>query len=66
VALLKPFQDSPEYWGVALRQKDTELKAQVDAFINKAKSDGTFDALSKRYLSEARATFDSLGIPFFF
>jgi len=66
VALLEPFQDSPEYWGVALRQKDTELKAQVDAFIKKAKSDGTFDTLSKRYLSEARATFDSLGIPFFF
>lgn len=66
VALLKPFQESPEYWGAALRQQDTELKAKVDEFIKKAKADGTFDALSKRYLSEARATFDSLGIPFFF
>lgn len=66
VALLKPFQESPEYWGVALRKKDTELKAKVDEFIKKAKADGTFDELSKRYLSEARATFDSLGIPFSF
>ena len=66
VALLKPFQKSPEYWGAALRKKDTELKKQVDEFIKKAKSDGTFDALSKKYLTEARRTFDSLGIPFFF
>lgn len=66
VALLEPFQEKPEYWGFALRKKDVKLKKQVDAFITKAKSDGTFDDLSKRYLSNARKTFDSLGIPFFF
>ncbi len=66
VALLEPFQESPEYWGVALRKNDVLLKEQTDAFISKAKQDGTFDALSKRYLSNVRETFDSLGIPFFF
>jgi polar amino acid transport system substrate-binding protein len=66
VALLKPFQKEPEYWGVALRKDDTKLKEQVDAFIKKAKADGTFDEFSRRYLSEARETFDKLGIPFFF
>ncbi|WP_024955111.1 transporter substrate-binding domain-containing protein [Sulfurospirillum arcachonense] len=66
VALLKPFQDSPEYWGAAIKKGNTELKTKVDAFIKQAKSDGTFDNLSKKYLTKARATFDKLGVPFFF
>lgn len=66
VALLEPFQEFPEYWGVALRKNDLKLKEEIDAFISKAKLDGTFDALSKRYLYDVRETFDSLGIPFFF
>jgi len=66
VALLKPFQKTPEYWGAAIKKGNTKLKKQVDAFITQAKKDGTFDKLSKKYLTEARATFDELGIPFFF
>ena len=66
VALLKPFQKNPEAWGVAIKKGNDALKEQVNAFIKKAKSDGTFDQLSKKYLSEARKTFDELGIPFFF
>lgn len=66
IALLKPFQKTPEGWGIALRQKDKKLQQRVNAFIKKAKEDGTFDELSKKHLSEARKTFDSLGIPFFF
>lgn len=65
-ALLKPFQKNPEYWGVAIKKGDRDLKKKVDAFIKQAKSDGTLDSLSKKYLSEARKTFDELGIPFFF
>lgn len=66
VALLKPFQKKPEYWGVAIKKGNDELKEKVNAFIKQAKSDGTFDALSKKYLTEARATFDARGITFFF
>ena len=66
IALLKPFQNAPEHWGMAIKKGNTKLKSQVDAFIKKAKSDGTFDNLSKKYLTEARATFDKLGIKFFF
>ena len=66
IALLKPFQEHPEYWGVAIKKGNDSLKHQVDAFIRQAKSDGTFDQFSKKYLTEARATFDELGIPFFF
>ncbi len=66
IVLLKPFQKEPEYWGVAMRKSDVELKKKVDAFIKKAKTDGTMDAISKKYLKEARETFDRLNIPFFF
>jgi polar amino acid transport system substrate-binding protein len=66
IALLEPFQETPEYWGVAIRKGNDKLREEVNTFISKAKKDGTFDALSKRYLSEARETFDRLGIPFFF
>ncbi len=66
VALLKPFQETPEYWGAALKKGNEALKQKVDAFIKQAKSDGTFDALSKKHLSEARESFDALGIAFFF
>ncbi len=50
----------------AMAKGNSELKTKVDAFINTAKKDGTFDGLSKKYLTEARATFDAIGIPFFF
>jgi polar amino acid transport system substrate-binding protein len=66
VALLQPFQEKPEYWGIAMRKSDKELKRKVDAFIRQAKQDGTFDALADKYLGGAKQTFEKLGIPFFF
>ena len=63
--LLKSFQKDFEYWGVALKQNDP-LKAEVNAFITKAKSDGTFDTFANKYLTDAKKTFDELNIPFFF
>lgn len=66
VALLEPFQDEPEYWGMAIKKGNDAFREKVNAFIKQAKSDGTFDNLSKKYLTEARATFDELGIDFFF
>ncbi len=65
IALLKPFQEDFEYWGVALRKNDP-LKAKVDEFIKKAKADGTFDTFANKYLTDAKKTFDKLGIDFFF
>ncbi|WP_457607766.1 transporter substrate-binding domain-containing protein [Nitratifractor sp.] len=66
IALLQPFQKQPEYWGIAMRKKDKELKKQVDAFIARAKKDGTFDTLTDKYLHDAKVNFEKLGIPFFF
>lgn len=65
VPLLQSFQKDFEYWGVALRQDDP-LKLQVNKFIEKAKKDGTFDQFANKYLTDAKKTFDKLGIPFFF
>jgi len=65
VAILQSFQDDYEYWGVALK-KDSPLKKDVDSFIKKAKEDGTFDSFANKYLTDAKNTFDELGIPFFF
>ena len=65
VALLKSFQKDFEHWGVALK-KGSPLKAEVDAFIKKAKADGTFATFANTHLTDAKKTFDALGIPFFF
>ena len=65
-ANLVPYQQAPEYWGVALRKGETELKDQVNAFIKKYRQDGGFDQLAVKYLTEQKKTFDSLDIPFFF
>jgi polar amino acid transport system substrate-binding protein len=63
--LLKSFQKDFEYWGVALRQNDP-LKEKVNAYIKKAKENGTFAIFANTHLSEAKKTFDELNIPFFF
>ncbi len=66
VALLKPFQKDFEYWGVALKKDNTLLKNEIDQFITKAKEDGTFDDFAYKYLKDAKQTFSSLDIEFFF
>lgn len=65
VPVLQSFQKDFEYWGVALR-KDDPLKLEVNKFIDKAKKDGTFDTFANKYLTDAKKTFNELGIPFFF
>ena len=65
VPLLKSFQKDFEHWGVAIKQNDP-IKKDVDAFIEQAKKDGTFDTFANKYLTDAKKTFDELNIPFFF
>ncbi len=63
-ALLAPLQQ--ESWAVALRPQDTELLAQVNAFLGKFRQDGGFDELANRYLADEKAAFAAQGIPFVF
>ena len=63
-ALLSPLQQ--ESWAVALRPDDTELRAQVNAFLAKFRADGGFNELADKYLAQEKAAFDAQGIPFVF
>ena len=63
-ALLAPLQQ--ESWAVALRPQDSELLAQVNAFLVKFRADGGFNELANRYLADEKAAFEAQGIPFVF
>jgi polar amino acid transport system substrate-binding protein len=63
-ALLAPLQK--ESWAIALRPSDTELLAEVNAFLGKFRAEGGFTKLADRYLAEEKAAFTAQGIPFVF
>ncbi|MCT4661264.1 MAG: transporter substrate-binding domain-containing protein [Tissierellales bacterium] len=63
---LEPFQEENEKWGMALRSDDDELREKVNAFIEKYKENGGFEALAEKYLKEQQELFKKLNIPFFF
>lgn len=65
-AFLKPFQENPEKWGIAIRKDQPELKAEINEFITEYKKNGGFEALAEKYLKEQKEIFDQLNIPFFF
>jgi len=62
--LLQPFQQ--ESWAIGLRQDDTELRRQVNQFLQDYKAHGSFEKIGDRYLSEQKAAFKKLGYPFYF
>lgn len=65
LAVFIPFQDV-EHWGVAVKKGDTKLLDQLNTFIAKFSSEGGFDKLTEKYLSEEKAAFDALGFQWFF
>ena len=64
-AVFIPFQEA-ESWGIAVKKGDTELLDQLNAFIAKSKTDGLFDQLTEKYLSEEKKAFDEYGFKWFF
>ncbi|TEY06957.1 transporter substrate-binding domain-containing protein, partial [Campylobacter sp. CH185] len=44
-AILVPFQENPEFWGIAVQKGNAELKKELDEFIAESKKDGLFDSL---------------------
>ncbi|KPU42359.1 cystine-binding periplasmic protein precursor [Oxobacter pfennigii] len=64
-AIFIPFQDA-EYWGAGIQKGNTELKTKVDEFIDKFYSEGGFDKLTEKYLSQEKKTFEDLGFDWFF
>ncbi len=63
-ALLEPF--AYESWAIGIRRGDTDLKRQVNAFLKEFHKNKGFEKLSDQYLSEQRAAFKKMGIPFDF
>jgi polar amino acid transport system substrate-binding protein len=64
-AILEPLPNT-KGWGIAMRKGETELKAKIDAFIEKAKTDGTYDNIRETYLEEKIEEFEQYGLEFFF
>ncbi len=62
--ILKPFQE--ESWAIGLRQQDTELLKQANAFLEDFQGRGGFEQLGERYLKEQKEAFKKLGFPFYF
>ncbi|TKX29998.1 transporter substrate-binding domain-containing protein [Campylobacter estrildidarum] len=65
-AILAPFQENPEFWGIAVKKGNIELKKQLDDFIGKSKKDGFFDFLGEKYLKDVKDTFKKNHLQFFF
>jgi polar amino acid transport system substrate-binding protein len=63
-ALLQPFRQ--ESWAIGLRQDDTNLLRQVNAFLKDYQAGGGFTRLGDRYLREQKEAFRKLGYPFYF
>lgn len=63
-ALLAPLQK--ESWAIALRPGDPELLKQVNAFLARFRTDGGFDRLADKYLTDEKAAFAQQEIPFVF
>ncbi|WP_461204666.1 transporter substrate-binding domain-containing protein [Clostridium sp. DL1XJH146] len=65
-AVLEPFQEDFEYWGIAMRQGEDELKSEINQFLKEYKEKGEFEKLAEKYFTEMKKNFDDMGIPFFF
>lgn len=65
LAILEPLPNT-KGWGIALRKGEDELKEQLNDFINKAKEDGTYDAIRDEFLKDKVEEFEAYGIDFFF
>ena len=63
-ALLRPFQE--ESWAIGLRQGDTALRDQVNAFLRDYKQRGGFGELGDRWFKGEKEAFRKLGYPFYF
>jgi polar amino acid transport system substrate-binding protein len=62
--LLKPFQ--AESWAIGLAQGNDTLKSKVNAFLKDYRAQGGFDKLGDKYLSDQKAAFKQLNVPFVF
>lgn len=63
-ALLAPLRE--EFWAVALRQGQDEMRTRINEVLNRMKSDGSFQRLAGRYMMKEQKMMTNQGIPFVF
>jgi polar amino acid transport system substrate-binding protein len=63
-AILTPFLK--QYWGIAMRKGDPELKSKIDQFLKDYKLNGGFTRLGNKYLRDQKVLFEKMGYPFYF
>ncbi|MDR3404259.1 MAG: transporter substrate-binding domain-containing protein [Chthoniobacter sp.] len=63
-AILTPFQ--AEGWAIGLHKGNDALRTQVNAFLADYQAKGGFEKLGDKWLSEQKAEFQKLGVPFVF
>ena len=63
-AILKPIKQ--ESWAMGIRQGNTELKDQINAFLKQYRAEGGFEKLGDKYLKEAKKAFADQGVQFVF
>lgn len=64
-AVFIPFQEA-EFWGVAVKKGNTELRDQLNQFISDYYEDGGFDRITDEYLAQEHQAFRDLGFTWFF
>ena len=63
-AILAPIRT--EYWAIALRHGQTDLKSRINAFLKKYRESGNFEKLADKYLAKEKELMTAQGIPFLF
>jgi polar amino acid transport system substrate-binding protein len=63
-AILTPFLK--QYWGIAMRKGEPELKSEINKFLKDYKAEGGFTRLGDKYLHDQKELFKQLGYPFYF
>jgi len=65
VPVLKPFEETPQYWAIAYNKNNNELGEKINKFIKNYKNNGSLDRLADKYLAEPKEEFEKRNIPFF-
>lgn len=64
-AVLEPLPNTGG-WGIAVQKGQEDFVKEINAFIKKAKEDGTYDAIREKYLLDKMEEFEQYGLDFFF
>ncbi|MDF1824085.1 MAG: transporter substrate-binding domain-containing protein [Verrucomicrobiales bacterium] len=62
--ILNPIRE--ETWAIGMRQGEDAFHAEVNEFLKQYRENGRFDELAERYMSEQKAAFEEMGVPFIF